>query len=143
MNWKTMMIVSLTLCLAACAKKPEAEEESAEPAAAAQDSMPAESMEWQNEALLAHMHEHADQLDNLNFALADDDLMGAMTPAYWLSRHEGDSGFPERFQTYVEGMRQAARAVETAPDLDSAKAAAERITVECQGCHEEAGVDRE
>jgi len=143
MNWKTMTIVSLTLCLTACAKKPEAGQETAEPAAAVQDAMPAESMEWKNEALLAHMHEHADQLDNLNFALADDDLMGAMTPAYWLSRHEGDSGFPERFQRYVEGMRQAARAVETAPDLDSAKAAAERITVECQGCHEEAGVDRQ
>ena len=38
-------------------------------------------------------------------------------------------------------MRAAARDVGMATDLETAGAAAERITVHCQGCHAAAGVD--
>ena len=86
------------------------------------------------------MHAHAEQLDNLNFALADDDLDGAMSAAYWLSGHQEVSGLKEEWQPFLEGMRAAAQEVEEANDLDSARAAAKRINDNCQGCHDAAGV---
>jgi len=75
------------------------------------------------------------------FALADDDLVGAMTPAFWLSRHDGVEGIPVEWQQYVTGMRQAASAVEAANDLETARVAAERISDQCQACHNAAGVN--
>ncbi len=86
------------------------------------------------------MHEHATKLDELMFALADDDLMGAATPAYWLSQHDAVDGVPEEWQDYITAMRNAAYEVETATDLESARAAAEEISAQCQGCHTAAGV---
>ena len=91
-------------------------------------------------AFTRHMHIHADQLDNLNFALADDDLYGAMTPAYWLSRHDEISGAPASWQPYLTGMRKAAFQVESATDLATARAAAKKIGEQCQGCHAATGV---
>jgi hypothetical protein len=38
-------------------------------------------------------------------------------------------------------MRKAAQSVEEASDLASARAAAERINDNCQGCHDAAGVN--
>ena len=92
---------------------------------------------------LRHMHWHAEKLDELNFALADGDLEGAGTPAYWLSRHDQVEGISAELQPYLANMRAAALAVEEASDLDTARAAAERINEQCQGCHEKAGVTTE
>ena len=86
------------------------------------------------------MHAHAEQMDELMFALADGDLVGAMTPAYWLGRHKTVRGVPDEWQKYVAGMREAALAVESANDLETARAAAEEISKQCQGCHTAAGV---
>jgi mono/diheme cytochrome c family protein len=61
-------------------------------------------------------------------------------PAYWLSRHDTVTGIPPQWQPFVVGMREAAAAVGDAPDLDTARAAAERITGQCQACHAAAGV---
>jgi hypothetical protein len=88
------------------------------------------------------MHAHAEQLDNLNFALADNDLEGAMTAAYWLSGHQEVGGIREEWQPFLEGMREAAQDVEEASDLETARAAAERINLQCQGCHDAAGVNQ-
>jgi hypothetical protein len=104
---------------------------------------PAEPAAARDEAFLQHMHEHAEQLDDLNFALADDELEKAKVPAYWLSRHEEVGDIPADWQQYVVGMREAASAVEVAPDLVTARAAAEGITRQCQGCHATAGVKTE
>ncbi len=87
-----------------------------------------------------HMHAHAEQLDNLNFALADDDLEGAMTAAYWLSGHQEVAGIKEEWRPFLTGMREAAQAVEEATDIETARAAAERINDQCQGCHAAAEV---
>ncbi len=135
--------IAITLCMAACGEQqappeklpvetPAVETEvSAEPAPAAPKV---------NQALIDHMHAHAEKMDRLMYALSDGDFDGAMTAAYWLSRHESVAGIPEKWQQYVTGMREAARAVESATDLDTARAAAEEITVHCQGCHAAAGV---
>lgn len=143
MKLHSLLIVGLALGVAACAEKKEpAPEPAAAPAPEPQAAAPAPVEEsGHGEEFIDHMHAHAEQLDNLNFALADDDLAGAMTAAYWLSGHQEVSGINEEWRPFLEGMREAAQAVEEADDLDAARAAAERINKNCQGCHKAAGVD--
>jgi soluble cytochrome b562 len=86
------------------------------------------------------MHRHADELDELNLALADGDLDAAKASANWLSRHDGVSGIPSELKLYLVNMREAADAVAEANDLEAARPPAERITENCQGCHIAAGV---
>jgi len=150
MKLHSLLIVGFALCLTACAEKKEpapepAAEAAPEPAAAAPAEpaaeMPSAEKIARDEAFIDHMHAHAEQLDNLNFALADEDLEGAMTAAYWLSGHQEVSGIKDEWRPFLVGMRKAAQAVEEATDLDGARAAAERINDNCQGCHDVAGVN--
>ena len=147
MNLHMLLILGFALSVTGCAEKEQAApEQGHEPQTttpAATEGPAARDEGMRNEAFLRHMHAHAEQLERLNFALADGDLDAAMTPAYWLSRHGAVSGVPSDWQPYLDGMREAARAVEDATNLDVARTAAERITVQCQGCHAAAGVGRE
>lgn len=138
MNIHTLWIVAIALCLSACGKQEPAEPQ---PPENDQSAAPADkTIVAFDEAFLDHMHAHAERLDDLMFALADDDLAGASTPAYWLSQHETVTGVPEEWQQYVTSMRNAAVEVEMADDLDTARAAAEEISAQCQECHAAAGV---
>ena len=151
MKVHAFLIVGLALCLTGCAEKKEpAPQPAAEPQAApTAEPAPAEApaagdveeKSARDADFIDHMHAHAEQLDNLNFALADDDLEGAMTAAYWLSGHQEVSGIKEEWRPYLAGMREAAQAVEEASDLQAARAAAERISDQCQGCHAAADVN--
>jgi hypothetical protein len=87
------------------------------------------------------MHLHADNLDDLNFALADGDLEAAKTSANWLSTHDTDSDVQPDWMPYLYSMRTEAEAVEAAPDLATARTAAERITAQCQECHAAVGIN--
>jgi len=142
-----LLLLGLALCVAGCAEKEApAPEPATEPAPqatipAAAESPAVEEQSARGDDFIDHMHAHAEQLDNLNFALADDDLAGAMTAAYWLSGHQEVSGLKEEWRPFLVGMREAARAVEEAPDIETARAAAERINENCQGCHNAAGID--
>lgn len=143
MKLQTLLIAGLALSISGCAEKEQATTEAMDEAQApppAAEASPAKVEEWRNAEFLDHMHRHADQLDDLNIALAEGDIIGAMTPAYWLSRHDSVEGVPAEWQQYVDGMRQASLEVEKSNDLDAARAAAERITEQCQGCHAAAGV---
>ena len=146
MKLQSLLIVGLVLFVTACAEKkepapePAAEPQVAAPAEPAAEMPSAEEEAARSEAFIDHMHAHAEQLDNLNFALADDDLEGAMTAAYWLSGHQEVSGIRDEWRPFLSGMREAAQAVEEANDLEGARAAAERINDNCQGCHDAAGV---
>ena len=125
----------------AAAVQEAAVEEAAAAADAADLQVTPEKVEkWLDAGFLDHMHMHAEQLDTLNFALADGDLEAAMTPAYWLAGHKTVRGLPEELTPYLDGMRQAARAVEAAEDLETARAAAQEIGVHCVACHTTAGV---
>ena len=104
------------------------------------DTTYAQVEDWRTADLLDHMHAHAEQLDDLNYALDDGNLERAMTSAYWLSRHDTVKGLPANLQPFVDGMREAAQAVEAAEDLPAARAAAQKIGVACQGCHAAAEV---
>jgi len=143
MKLHMLLIVGFALSMTGCAEKeqaiPEAVDEAQAPPPAAEAS-PVETEEWQNDAFLKHMHRHADQLDELNMALADGDLDAAKMSANWLSRHDGASSIPPEWQLYVVRVREAADAVAEATDLEAARAPAERITENCQGCHTAAGI---
>lgn len=142
MNLRTLMLISLVLGITACSKQ-----EPAAPATAGEmaDEMAAEAMvtDWRNDALIEHMHEHADYVDDLNLALEEGDLAAARTPAYWLSQHDMVDGLPPELQIYAEGMRAAAAAVGAADNLEEARLAAAGVDVQCQGCHEAAGFTHE
>ena len=154
MKLQMLLLIALTAGLAACAEKEQVaaptesemeataleavEEEIMDEVESAPDATMADVQEWRTEALLDHMHAHAEQLDDLNFALDDGDLFRASTSAYWLGRHDVIKGLPDSLQTHVVGMRDAARAVEEAADIETAKAAAKRVGEACQACHEAA-----
>lgn len=157
MKLHTLLLIGIGAGIVGCAEKeqaapePESEMEATEPAATeapAVEEAPADEpdttyakvAEWRNADLLDHMHAHAEQLDDLNFALDDGNLERAMTSAYWLSRHDTVEGLPAELLPIVERMREAARDVEAAEDISAARAAAQRIGVECQACHAAAEV---
>ena len=95
----------------------------------------AEKQSYYYDGIIEHMHRHADQIDIINDALADDDLDASKVPARWLWRHETMLDVPDDWQPYLFAMRQAARDLGSATDLATARAAAKRITEQCQDCH--------
>ena len=102
---------------------------------------PREAVFMVDKSFVKHMHLHAQQLDKLREALDNGDLWEAMTPAFWLSRHDTVTGFPSEWQPYATEMRKAAFAVESANDLETARQAAQRIVDSCNSCHVQAGVE--
>jgi hypothetical protein len=154
-----VLLVGFTLGFVGCAEKeptapepavePEPEMEAAAPEPAEAPEVEEEAIDetvaviegWRDEELLEHMHAHAEQLDEINYALDDGDLEGAMTPANWMSQHRTVSGLPDELQPFVDGMRAAALDVKNAKDVVTAQAAAQRIAVQCQGCHAATGAN--
>jgi|GEM_PF-1345475 len=145
MKLHVLLIIGFTLSVTGCEKKEQAAPEQADEAqtiAPAAEPM-VEKKSYEYEGFLSHMHTHADQIDEINMALADGDLDAAKGPAAWLSRHEQVSGIPPAWQPHLNGMRDAARDVEDAPDLEAAHTASLRITRQCQACHAAAGIIRQ
>lgn len=144
MKIHTLLIVGLALGVTGCAEKEQ--DAPAKPAdtpmAAASEAPELQSTERAvagTDAFVRHMHLHAKQFQKLNVALAAEDLAGAQTPAYWLSRHEGVTAPVDKWQPFIEQMREAAEAVTAARDLGAARLAAQRIGESCIGCHTAAG----
>ena len=143
MKLHAFLIVGLVFGMAGCAEKEQAMPDPADATsmAAPEAGAPMADTEGKHDgAFLGHMHLHAKRLDDLNFALADGNLEAAMLPARWLSRHDTVEDVQSDWVPFLYGMRTEAEAVENAPDLATARAAAERITAQCQGCHTAAGV---
>ena len=147
MKLQVLLIIGFGLSVTGCENKEQAAPEQA--VAPTVESVATEApvaalpeMEsYVYEGILRHMHSHADQIDLLNDALADNDLEAAKLPARWLWRHETMTGVPDDWQPYLADMRQAARDVESATDLATARAAAARISENCQACHSAVGMD--
>ena len=151
MKLHMLLVLGLTAGIVGCAEKEQTapeptgameEDVSAvtEEAAVEPEAVPADAEGWRDSAFMDHMHAHAEHLDDLNYALDDGDLEAAMMPAYWLSRHKTVSGLPEELRPFLVNMREAARAVEEAGDIDAARVAAQQIAKECQACHAAVGV---
>jgi len=151
MKLHLLLVIGLAAGIVGCAEKEQAvpgQGSEMEPATSAVTEAPAvepgasaaQTKDWRTSGFMDHMHVHAEQLDDLNFALADGDLEAAMMPAYWLSRHKTVGGLPSELQQFLIIMREQARAVEEADDLVAAGAAAQQISAQCQGCHAAVGV---
>ncbi|MDJ0918548.1 MAG: hypothetical protein QNJ05_12340 [Woeseiaceae bacterium] len=170
MKLHTLILVGFGLFFAGCAEKapPEAEqapaiepamEEAAEAVDEATDAVeeaantvldeavvdpmaitPEKVREWVDAGFIDHMHMHAEQLDDLNFALADGDLEQAKIPANWLATHKTVRGLPQELDPYLSGMREAAKTVAGAEDIETARLASQEIGVHCVACHTAAGV---
>ncbi len=143
MKLHAILIVGLGVIVTGCAEKEQPISEPTDEAATPtpEAAAPSEGGDgWRNADFLRHMHRHAEKLDEINFALADGDLEAAMTPAYWLARHETYNDVPSEWLPYLYAMRSEAEAVETATELATARAAAERINAQCQACHAAAGM---
>lgn len=143
MKLHVFLVVAVLLSMAACAEKEQAAPDPADAttmAAPEADAPMPETLGGRDDAFLGHMHLHAKRLDDLNFALADNDLEAAKLPARWLSRHDSVDDVDSEWMPFLYGMRSNAEAVENATDLETARAAAERITAQCQSCHAAAGV---
>ena len=96
---------------------------------------------WRNDSFREHMHLHAEKLDDLNYALADGDLEAAKTPANWLAGHDTHNDVQSDWLPHLYRLRTEAAAVESAPDLATARAAADRISAQCQECHDAVGIN--
>jgi hypothetical protein len=143
-----IFLIGLAIGIAGCAEKEQTatEEANARPPAVSAvepETAPAQIEDWRSSNFLDHMHAHAEHLDDLNYALDGGDFEGAMTPAYWLSRHESLGGLPTDLQPFLVRMREAGRVVEETKDLAAARAAAEQIGKQCLGCHTAAGVNND
>jgi hypothetical protein len=144
MNMHIILVVGFVLSVTGCAEKEQVNSDPVEEAPVTAPEAVASTAgneSWRNDSFLKHMHRHAAKLDELNYALADDDLEAAMKPAYWLSRHDTASDVQPEWLPYLYRMRAEAKAVEVAPDLATARAAAKRINDQCQGCHAAAGIN--
>jgi len=145
MKLQTLLIVAFALGVTGCAEKeqvaaPEAAD--AEMATESATEMPADERdEMGSAAFITHMHHHASQLEQLKAALEVESLAAVQRSAYWLAGHDDVVGVPEDWHVYVQGLHEAAEAVAAAPDIATARAAAQRIEESCAGCHAAAGVD--
>jgi cytochrome c553 len=83
-----------------------------------------------------HMHEHLDRITTIKTSIIMGDLDSVREPAKWIAEHESVSGLPENYQPYVESMRQYAREVAAAPDLQSAATAVSNMAITCGDCHQ-------
>ncbi|MGI9262736.1 MAG: hypothetical protein ACR2QR_11905 [Woeseiaceae bacterium] len=138
-----ILVAGFVLATTGCAEKEQAMPEPMDetPMAAPDADAPAAGGEiWQNEAFRLHMHEHAEKLDELNYALADGDLEAAQTPAQWLAEHDTEMDVQSDWLPHLYRMRTEAEAVQAAPDLATARAAAEQISAQCQECHVAVGL---
>ena len=143
MRYRRLFFVTGLLCaLAACEPSDRTTEQPSSDTEAppAMTTQPVEAdIAYPGGAFVRHMHLHAAQLERLYAALDAGDLEAAGAPAYWLSRHETMPSLPDSWRPYVVNMRLAAKTVEDATDLDTARAAADRLADNCRDCHEAAG----
>jgi len=137
MKLRVLLIMGFVLSATGCENK----EQVTQPTATEDPVIEQESYYY--DGIVRHMHSHADQLDVINIALAADDLDTAKLPARWLWRHDTMRDVPTDWQPYLSDMRNAARAIENATDLDAARAASNRINEQCRACHDAAGINDE
>lgn len=138
MRLHLILVFGIILGVAACGEREQAPAEPMD--AATEDAVIVDDI-WKNQAFIDHMHLHAERLDELNFALADGDLDSAKASANWLSTHDTNDDIQADWMPHLYRMREEAQAVEAAPDIETAQAAALQITVQCQICHAAVGIN--
>lgn len=139
MKLKLALVVLFVLGVSGCSG---GEQPPPEPAAdaAMESAEPADPAVWRDAEFIAYMHENAENLDELNFALSDGDLETAKARADFLAKRETATGIESDWLPHLYKMRLEAEAVVAAEDIETARDAAMRITAQCQECHAAVGV---
>ena len=144
MRLHMILVVGFVLIAAGCAEEQQAASEAMDEApVTASDAVavtPGDEI-WQNATFRQHMHLHAEKLDEINYALADGNLDAVKEPAKWLADHDTEIDVQSDWLPHLYRMRTEAEALEAAPDIATARAAAQRITMQCQECHVAVGID--
>ncbi len=98
--------------------------------------LPAQEVVADGESDVAtHMHEHLARITTIKSLIIMGDLDGVREPAIWLADHEAVAGLPANYEPYVGLMRQYAREVNNASDLESAAMAVSDMARTCSNCH--------
>ena len=85
--------------------------------------------------VVAHMHEHLTRITTIKAHIIMGKLDGLREPATWLAQHDSVNGLPTNFEPYIEVMRNYARRVVNAPDLNAAAASVSDMAETCGNCH--------
>ena len=98
--------------------------------------LPAQEVRAENETDVAtQMHEHLGRITTIKSLIIMGKLDGVREPAIWLADHEAVDGLPAGFERYMDLMRQYAREVNNATDLQSAAIAVSGMAKTCSNCH--------
>lgn len=82
-----------------------------------------------------HMHEHLARITEIKSSIIMGNLDGVREPAIWLADHEEVAGLPKNFEPYIGLMRQYAREVNNASELQSAAISVSQMAKTCSNCH--------
>jgi len=91
--------------------------------------------------LSAHMHEHWQQITQIQAALIRGDLAAVREPAEYLATHPTPAALPGQWEEYVNEMRAAARAAADAQDFAAAATATSLMGNACGSCHTDNGIE--
>ena len=98
--------------------------------------LPAQEVRAENETDVAtQMHEHLGRITEIKSLIIMGKLDGVREPAIWLADHEAVDGLPADFERYMDLMRQYAREVNNATDLQSAAIVVSGMAKTCSNCH--------
>ncbi len=87
------------------------------------------------EAVVRHMHEHVNSVNDIRTAIIAGRLAGVREPANWLANHETVDGLPGNWRAFVTAFREQAVRVERAQSLVAAAMATSNLALTCAGCH--------
>ena len=150
MGFRTILVLGFVFGVTGCTEREQVSTGPAGNAAMSEPDIAAATVVdevWRDETFMAVVAVEdlerlgTEKLDDLNFALADEDLEAAKAAADWLATHDTDSNIQSDWMPYLYRMRTEAEAVATATDISAAQSAAQRMTVLCQECHAAAGIN--
>ena len=82
-----------------------------------------------------HMHEHLTRIGMIKYAIVAGNLQDVVEPASWLADHETAAGLPKEFESYVVQMKDYARRVIEAQNINSAAESVSKMAKTCGNCH--------
>lgn len=95
------------------------------------------------EAVVRHMHEHVDSVDDIRSAVIAGNLNAVRDPARWLATHEVVAGLPGEWEQFVTAMRSHATRIAGAQSLVAAANATGNLALTCAACHRANNVQME
>jgi mono/diheme cytochrome c family protein len=90
-------------------------------------------------AVVDHMKEHFNKVEEVQAAIVRGDIEGAKTPASWIAEHQTTEGLPEKSHSQIEAMKTAAKRAAEAKDIRMAANAAATMASTCGTCHRSTG----